>query len=73
MSFGFVGHHCRDITRNEAKCIPSVVQLLLTNGPFYKNLITCGPRRQMMYKQQGSQDLKLKKKVSECFIEIITQ
>jgi len=46
-SFGLVGHHCLDITRNEAECIThSVVQLLLTYGPFYKNVTTCGLRRQ---------------------------
>jgi len=41
-----VDHHCRDITRNEANCVAQRGPTVLAYGPFYKNGVTCGPRRQ---------------------------
>jgi len=57
-----VGHHCRDITRNEAKCIAQ-------RGPTAFDLRAISQKRENLratstkwyIKQQGSQDLKLKK------------
>jgi len=72
--FGLVGHHCREIKRNGAKCVaqrgPTAfdLQAILEK---HNNLRATSTKR--CIKQQGSQDLKLKKKVSECVIESITQ
>ena len=66
-----VGHHCPDITRNEAKCIAQC-------GPTAFDLQAISQKRDNLQttstkciKQQSLQDLKLKK--NECVIEIITQ
>jgi len=65
MSFELVGHHCRDITRNEAKC---VAQHGLTGFDLRAILQKRDNLRatstKSCIKQLGSQDLKLKKKVS---------
>jgi len=57
-----VDHHCHDITRNEAKCIAQ-------RGPTAFDLRAISQKRENLratstkwyIKQQGSQDLKLKK------------
>jgi len=72
MSFGLVGRHCRDITKNEAKCVAQ-------RGPTAFDLRAILQKRDNVratstkwcIKQQGSQDLKRKK--GECVVEIIAK
>ena len=68
------GHHCRDITRNEAKCIaqrgPTAFDLRAISQKLADHIVI----DKMIYKTTAFTRFKTKeKKMSECVIEIITQ
>jgi len=51
----------------------SVVQLLLTYGPFYKNVTTRGPLPTKWWKKHRFTKFTTEKEKSQCVNEIITQ